>query len=98
MAELPAWVYDLVGEVQHQEEVHPKLFFTSGAFEGYRQYDWCSCQLMRHVPTDVQREARFIRSYLRRVTPEDQSFPGQRAGDSNSAENAGSTAEDGDEH
>lgn len=62
-AEPPAWVYDLVIELMDQEEVHPKLFFTSGAFEGYAQYDWCACMALKKVPADVMVKAAAIRAY-----------------------------------
>ena len=63
MSEPAAWVYDLVIELMDQEEVHPKLFFTSGAFEGYAQYDWCACLALKHVPKEVLDRAHAIRTY-----------------------------------
>lgn len=61
---LPSWVYDLVIELQEQQRVHPMLYFTSGAFEGHRPYDWCSCQLLDRVPPEVRREAAAIATYV----------------------------------
>lgn len=63
MAEPPNWVYDLVIELIEQEELHPTLYFTSGAFEGYRRYDWCACVPLKNVPRDVVEKAAAIRAY-----------------------------------
>jgi hypothetical protein len=62
VAELPNWVYDLLIELQHQRDVHPKLFV-----EGGKPADWCPCALLDLVPTEVRRDAAAIREYLRRV-------------------------------
>lgn len=60
---LPSWVYDLLIELQGQQD-HPRLLFTSGAFEGYAQYEWCPCAALRRVPPEVLREASAIAAYL----------------------------------
>lgn len=60
---LPTWVYDVVIELLEQQD-HPKLFFTSGAFEGHEQYDWCPCATLVRVPAEVRREAAAIAAYL----------------------------------
>lgn len=63
MTEPPAWVYDLVIELMEQEELHPTLYFTSGAFEGYARYDWCACIALKKVPQEVRDRAHAIRVY-----------------------------------
>jgi hypothetical protein len=63
MTESPAWVYDLVIELIEQEELHPTLYFTSGAFEGYAKYDWCAGTALAKVPPDVVAKATAIRTY-----------------------------------
>lgn len=65
MADLPNWVYDLVGDLITQREVHPILLFESGAFEGTRKYDWCPCTSLEKVPEDIQGKALAIRDYQR---------------------------------
>lgn len=62
-AEPPAWVYDLVIELLEQEELHPTLYFTSGAFKGYRKYDWCAANVLSKVPPEVVEKAHAIRVY-----------------------------------
>lgn len=70
MPELPYWVYDLINELDEQREVHPKLLFESGAFEGTRVYDWCPCKAVeRHVPSGVLDRARAIVGYQRETNP-----------------------------
>lgn len=64
-AEPPAWVYDLVIELLEQEELHPTLYFTSGAFEGYRKYDWCPNVALGKVPPEVVEKAQAIWTYKR---------------------------------
>jgi hypothetical protein len=61
---LPSWVYDMVIELHEQQQVHPTLYFTSGAFEGHQRYDWCSCRLLDRVPPEVRREAAAIAAYV----------------------------------
>jgi hypothetical protein len=63
MSEPPAWVYDLVIELIEQEELHPTLYFTSGAFEGYKKYDWCAGTALANIPPDVVEKAAAIRAY-----------------------------------
>lgn len=63
MTEPPPWVYDLVIDLIEQEELHPTLYFTSGAFEGYAKYDWCACIALKKVPPDVVAKAAAIRTY-----------------------------------
>jgi hypothetical protein len=63
--ELPNWVIDLVNELDEQQELHPKLLFESGAFEGTRQYDWCPCGALKRVPADVLKQARAVAAYRR---------------------------------
>jgi len=63
MTEPPAWVYDLVIELIEQEELHPTLYFTSGAFEGYAKYDWCAGTALAKVPADVVEKAVAIMAY-----------------------------------
>lgn len=63
MSEPPVWVYDLVIELLEQEELHPTLYFTSGAFEGYAKYDWCPNVVLEKLPKDVLEKAQAIRAY-----------------------------------
>lgn len=63
MSEPPAWVYDLVIELIDQEELHPTLYFTSGAFEGYAKYDWCAGVALDKVPPEIREKAHAIRAY-----------------------------------
>ena len=98
MAELPNWVYDIIGEIQEQDRTHPKLFFTSGAFEGYRQYDWCVCRLLEKVPDDVKRESAVIREYVRKVTKEDQPQGRPPAGDKTEPSHSTTIADEGVQH
>jgi hypothetical protein len=63
MPELPNWVYDLVAELEEQRELHPKLLFESGAFEGTQVYDWCPCKALDSVPSPVRDRARAIAAY-----------------------------------
>lgn len=63
MPELPAWVYDLIINLQDHEE-HPKLVYTSGAFEGTADYDWCPCNALALVPDDVREKAEAIQAYM----------------------------------
>lgn len=60
-----AWVYDLVIELLDQQDEHPTLYHTSGAFEGYAQYAWCPCIALKHVPPEIVAKAAAIRSYKR---------------------------------
>lgn len=69
MPDLPNWVYDLVNNLDEQE-LHPRLLFESGAFEGTRTYDWCACTALRIVPEDVRAHARAIAAYKRHSEPE----------------------------
>lgn len=67
MADLPNWVYDLVRDLQAQEN-HPRLLFESGAFEGTATYEWCPCQPLRKlVPVDVREKAEAIAEYCRQA-------------------------------
>jgi hypothetical protein len=68
VTEPAAWVYDLVIELLEQEELHPTLYFTSGAFEGYAKYDWCACVALKQVPRDVLEKAAAIRTYKHNAT------------------------------
>jgi hypothetical protein len=65
MSELPRWVWEIVADLLDQEDEHPKLYFTSGAFEGYRQYDWCPQAVLAKVPLEVRQGAEAVRSYRR---------------------------------
>jgi hypothetical protein len=65
MADLPNWVYDLVSQLREQQELHPRLLFESGAFEGTKTYDWCPCVALKLVPADVVEKARVISDYRR---------------------------------
>lgn len=65
MTELPNWVIDLVNELDEQRELHPKLLFESGAFEGTQTYDWCPCTALKRVPADVLAQARAVAAYRR---------------------------------
>lgn len=67
MADLPRWVWDLVADLLDEEDVHPKLYFTSGGFVGYRQYDWCPAKPLERVPDDVKAHAAVVASYRHRV-------------------------------
>lgn len=67
MSDLPNWVYDLVNELDEQQELHPKLLFESGAFEGTKTYDWCPCTALKRVPDDVLDRARAIAIYRRKA-------------------------------
>jgi hypothetical protein len=66
MTEFPRWAWEIVADLLDQEDEHPKLYFTSGAFEGYRQYDWCPQTVLTKVPPEVRQAAKAIRSYRRR--------------------------------
>lgn len=74
MNDLPNWVYDLVADLLDEEDLHPKLYFTSGAFEGYRRYDWCPAKPLARVPDEVKTAARVIQGY--RPRPEEASDDG----------------------
>lgn len=66
VSDLPNWVVDLVNELDEQQNVHPKLLFESGAFEGTQVYDWCPCKaLERHVPAEALERARAVAAYRR---------------------------------
>jgi hypothetical protein len=65
MSELPRWVWEIVADLLDEEDEHPRLFFTSGAFEGYRQYGWCAQAVLAKVPPEVRAGAEAIRSYRR---------------------------------
>lgn len=62
---LPNWVIDLVNELDDQRDVHPKLLFESGAFEGTRVYSWCPCKALERVPAEVLERARAVAVYCR---------------------------------
>lgn len=62
--DLPNWVYDVVRDLVHQEEIHPRLLFMSGGFTGTQKYDWCPGVPLALVPTDVQEHARALNQYL----------------------------------
>jgi hypothetical protein len=64
--DLPNWVYDVVRDLVHQEDVHPKLLFTSGGFEGAQPYDWCPCVTLAKVPAEVREHAKVLLRYLER--------------------------------
>ena len=71
MPELPNWVYDLVNQLREQQDLHPRLLFESGAFEGTRQYDWCPCDALKLVPDEVVDKARVISEYQRHAEKAD---------------------------
>lgn len=64
MTALPNWVLDVIRDLIDQEN-HPKLLYTSGAFEGTAKYDWCPCNTLGKVPADVVAQARVLNDYLR---------------------------------
>jgi hypothetical protein len=64
MTNLPNWVLDVVRDLVDQED-HPQLLFTSGAFEGTAPYDRCPCSTLGKVPADVVAHARVLNEYLR---------------------------------
>lgn len=64
-SDLPKWLWDILADLLDEEDVHPRLYFTSGAFEGYRQYDWCPKNILDKVPDDVRANANAIRAYRR---------------------------------
>lgn len=65
MADLPKWVLDLLADLLDEEELHPTLYFTSGAFEGYARYEWCPNVVLEKVPAEARAAARVVQSYRR---------------------------------
>jgi hypothetical protein len=69
-AGLPKWVWDILADLIEEEDMHPKLFFTSGGFEGYRQYEWCPNRVLVKVPPEVRDAAAVIAAYRQQDDPE----------------------------
>jgi hypothetical protein len=61
--DLPRWVWDLLADLIVEDDAHPTLYFTSGAFEGYAQYEWCPNVVLEKIPKDVRAAARVIAGY-----------------------------------
>jgi hypothetical protein len=68
--DLPRWVWDLLADLIVEDDTHPTLYFTSGGFQGHRQYDWCPNVVLEKIPTDVLSAARVIAGYRRPATEE----------------------------
>lgn len=65
---LPAWVYELVANLQAEEEVHPKLFMQR--YDGaWLQWDWCPAVALALVPDDVKANAAVIAAYTAEKQP-----------------------------
>lgn len=65
VGDFPPWVWDLLADLVDEEREHPKLYFTSGAFEGYAEYRWCPKVVLDKVPVDVRLAAEVIAEYRR---------------------------------
>lgn len=63
MTELPAWVWDILIELEDQRDTHPELLFQAGGMAKPERYEWCSCALLDKVPPEVIGQVRAIRNY-----------------------------------
>lgn len=61
MNALPKWVWDLVADLEDEEDLHPKLFADTA--NGYVRYDWCPAKALKRVPDDIRSAARVIAAY-----------------------------------
>lgn len=58
MTELPTWVWDMVIALEAQRDEHPTFYDADG-----KRLDWCPCEPLDKVPTDVLAQAKAIRAY-----------------------------------
>jgi len=61
MTSLPKWVWDLIADLEDEEDVHPKLYVDT--VNGYVRYDWCPAKPLERVPDDVRSHAQVIAAY-----------------------------------
>jgi hypothetical protein len=67
---LPRWVWDLIADLEDQEDIHPRLLVNAAG--GPVPYDWCPAASLAHVPADVRAQARVIADYRRKAQPGDE--------------------------
>lgn len=72
MTELPKWVWDLIMNLQQQEEEHPNLYVRVDAKYpeqgfSYQQALWCPRTALHSVPVEIESQAKAIRDYTRQV-------------------------------
>jgi hypothetical protein len=65
MEHFPNWVYNLVGNLLEQEDVHPKFYRRTPDGMGLEAHDWCPMTALNLVPGDVKEKARVIQEYKR---------------------------------
>lgn len=63
--ELPRWVWDLLIELQREEDEHPPYFREAVGRDGFVQWNWCPQVALELVPAGVLAQASAIGSYLR---------------------------------
>lgn len=73
--ELPNWVYDVVMDLQDQEQTHPVLLFQAGGMPAPAKYDWCPCAALEKVPANVRVKAAAIAAYRREAEKDKQPTP-----------------------
>lgn len=66
--QLPAWVYDVVIDLQRWADNHPPLHAEyldqSSGEHRLQPVDDCGCKPLDHVPDEVKADARIVAAYL----------------------------------
>lgn len=69
MSDLPKWVWDLVADLEDEEDIHPTLYREGLGADTYTRWDWCPEKALQRVSAEVRAQARVIAAY-RRPEPE----------------------------
>jgi hypothetical protein len=69
VSDLPAWVYDVVMELERWRDTHPKLHAQYAGSREWQPVDRCGCEPLDHVPANALDRAKAIRSYLDATRP-----------------------------
>lgn len=62
--DLPAWVWDLIIDLEDQRDTHPQLLYQPAGTPGVAPYGWCPCTALRRVPAEIRATAQALRTAL----------------------------------
>lgn len=79
MADLPKWVWDLIIQLETQEDTHPELYRRMSSAE-YVRWNWCPAAALNSIPAEIRGQARAIRQYQQLAEQDKQEGDGDEPG------------------